>query len=239
MKPMPTSAATNRFSSSLESSSIVKFGFSRRSWNSCSIASRVCPAFGTTNGNFATSAMAADFDLSQRMLRRHDQNQFIPMNENHRQPSVRHRKRDDAEVDGVVHNRFENLSVVGALDVYRHVRILLLEVGKYIRQDVQAGALIRPHNDFAAWHTLHLGDSHQHRLSGVESLLYIFLKGLARRRERHFAARSVEQLGSYFLFQPRESATKSPAESENASPQPARTKRAAPLREMFRAGQNP
>src|SRR5450631_132186 len=61
MNPTPTSAATKRFSSSLESSSMVKFGFSRRSWNSCSIPSRVCPALGTTRGNFAMSATVADF----------------------------------------------------------------------------------------------------------------------------------------------------------------------------------
>src|SRR5579864_8829377 len=63
MNPTPTSAATNRFSNSLESSSIVKFGLSRRSWNSCSMASRVWPAFGTTSGNLEMSAMVADFSL--------------------------------------------------------------------------------------------------------------------------------------------------------------------------------
>ena len=46
MKPTPTSAATKRFSSSLESSSMAYCGFSLFSWNRSSSASRVCPALG-------------------------------------------------------------------------------------------------------------------------------------------------------------------------------------------------
>src|SRR5882724_9170482 len=63
MNPMPTSAATKRFNSSLESSSIEMFGFRRRSRNSSSMPSRVCPALGTMSGNLVTSATLADLIL--------------------------------------------------------------------------------------------------------------------------------------------------------------------------------
>ena len=107
----------------------------------------------------------------------------------------------DAEVDGVVDDGFENLAVVGALDVDRNVGILLFEVGKNVRQDVQAGAFVRADDDFAAGNALHLGDGDQHGLAGVERFLDIFLERLAGGGERDLAAGAVEQLGADFFLQ--------------------------------------
>ena len=124
------------------------------------------------------------------------------MDEDDGQARVGYGKGNHAEVDRVVDDGFENLAVVGALDVYRDIGILLFEVGKNIGQDVQAGALVRTHNDFAAGHALHLGNGDEHRLAGVESVLDIFLKGLARGGERYLAAGAVEQFGADFFLQP-------------------------------------
>src|ERR1700722_10109569 len=140
--------------------------------------------------------------LSQRMLRRRNHNQLVSMDENHGQAVVGDGKGNDAEVDGIVDDGLENLAVVCPLNVYGDIGILLLEVGKHIRQDVQASALVRPHNDFAPRHALHLCDRHQHRFTGVEGFLDILLKRLARGRERYLATRTVEQLGPDFFLQP-------------------------------------
>src|ERR1035438_6959255 len=136
------------------------------------------------------------------MLWRGNQNQLVPMDEYHRQARVRHGKGNDSKVNRVVDDRFEDLSVVRALDVHRNIRILFLEVGEHIGQDVQAGALVRAYYDFAPGHTLHLGDRHEHRLPSIQRFLDILLKSLARGGERNLATGTVEELRPDFFFQP-------------------------------------
>src|SRR5271168_1730579 len=106
----------------------------------------------------------------------------------------------DAEIDGIVGYRFENFSVVGALDVDRDVGILLFEIRKDFRKNVQAGAFIGAHGDGAAGDVLHFGERSEHGLAGVEGFLGVFLEGLAGRGERDFAAGAVEELGAHFVL---------------------------------------
>src|SRR3954468_13516094 len=101
-------------------------------------------------------------------MRWRDDNQFVTMDEHDSQAIVGDWEGYDSEVHRVVDDGFENAGVVGALDVYRDVGILLLEVGKNVRQDVEAGAFVGADDNFAAGNTFHLGDRYQHGLAGVE-----------------------------------------------------------------------
>ena len=48
------------------------------------------------------------FHLTDRMLRRRNQNQFVAMNEHHSQPGSVHGKRDHPEIYRIIDDRFEN-----------------------------------------------------------------------------------------------------------------------------------
>ncbi len=139
--------------------------------------------------------------LSEGMLRRSDDDQLVAMDEDDGEAGVGDGKGDDAEVDGVVDDGFENLAVVGALDVHRDVGILLFEVGKNVGQDVEAGAFVGADDDFAARDALHFGDGDQHGFAGVEGVFDVFLEGLAGRSEGNFAAGAVKQFGADFFLQ--------------------------------------
>ena len=134
------------------------------------------------------------------MLWRRDQDQLISMNEYHGQTAVVDGKGNDAEIDRVIDDRFENLGVVGALDIHRHIGILLFEVCKNVGQDVQAGAFVGADDDFAAGNALHLGNGDHHGLAGVQRLFHVLQKSLAGGGERDFAAGTVEQLGADFFL---------------------------------------
>ena len=123
------------------------------------------------------------------------------MNQNDGQPGVGDRHGHEAEVHRVVDDRFQDLAVIGALDVDRHVRILLLELGKDFGKDVQAGAFVGAHDDFAAGHALGFGDGGQHRLAGFKNFFSIFLEELAGGGDGDFPAGAVEQLGADFFLQ--------------------------------------
>ena len=130
------------------------------------------------------------------MVRRRNQDQLIAMDEHYGQTVVVDGKGNDAEIDRVVDDGLENLGVIGALDVHRHVGILLLEIRKDVGQDVQASAFVGADDDLAARDALHFGDGHHHGLAGVERFFDILQEGLARSGERDLAAGAVEQLGS-------------------------------------------
>ena len=107
----------------------------------------------------------------------------------------------EAEVDRVIDDRVENLAVVGAGDVDRNVRVLLLELGEDLREDVQAGAFIGAYDDLAAGHAFGFGDRGQDGLAGFKNFFSIFLEQLAGGGDGDFAAGTVEQLGADFFLQ--------------------------------------
>ncbi len=135
------------------------------------------------------------------MLGRRDDHQFVAVNQNHRQPGVGDRHRHETKVHRIVDHRFQDLAVIGARDVHRHVRILLLELGKDFGKDVQAGAFIGADDDLAPGHALGLGDRDQHRLAGFKNLFSIFLEELAGSGDGNLAAGAVEQLGPDLFLQ--------------------------------------
>ena len=137
----------------------------------------------------------------QRMMRRRDHNQFIAMDGHYREALVRHRHGNDAEVAGVVDDRFQDLVVLQALDVDRDARILTFELGKYLRQDVQAGAFVGRNHNLAARYAMHFRQRHQHDAALLQRFFGILLEDLARAGHRHLAAAAVQQLGSNLLFQ--------------------------------------
>src|ERR1700733_14902641 len=122
------------------------------------------------------------------------------MDEDYGEAVVFYREGNYSEIDGVVGYRFEDLGVVGALDVDRDVGILLFEVGKDFRKDVQAGTFVGAHGDGAAGDVLHFGERGEHGLAGVEGFLGILLEGFAGGGKRDFAAGAVEKLGADFVF---------------------------------------
>src|ERR1022692_335178 len=123
------------------------------------------------------------------------------MDEDYGEAVVFDRQGDHAEIDGVVGNRLENLGVVGTLDVDRDVGILLFEIGKDLGEDVQASAFVGPYSDGAAGDVLHLSEGGEHGFTGVQRILHVFLEGLASRRERDLAARTVKELGADLVLE--------------------------------------
>src|SRR5579871_6261932 len=154
------------------------------------------PRLRNDQGELAGIGDGGGLHLSQGVVRRRNQNQFIAMDENHGQAGVGYRQREDAEVHRVVDDRFQNFGVVGALDVHRDVGVLLLEVSENVGEDVQAGSFVRANNNLSARHPLHLGNRDHHGLAGIERLLNILLKRFSGGSERHFAPRAIEQLGA-------------------------------------------
>ena len=75
-----------------------------------------------------------------------------------------------AEIHAIVDHRLQHLGIVSAFNVDRHIRILLLEVGKHLGKDVQAGALVRSDDNFAAGHALCLSNCSHRCLAGVEGV---------------------------------------------------------------------
>ena len=201
MKPTPTATATKRFNNSLESSSMEMVGFRRRSWKSCSSASRVRPTLGSSSGYSTTSATVTLFLAGQGMIGRRNHDQFVAVDGNHGEPLVVHRHRDHAEVAGVVDDGFENFVVLQALYADCHTGVLALEVGKYLGQDVQAGALVGRDHDFAARHAMHLGQRDQHHAALLEGFFGVLLKDFAGGGDGDLAAAAIEQLGADFFLQ--------------------------------------
>ena len=107
----------------------------------------------------------------------------------------------EAEVDRVVDDRVENLAVVGAGDVDGHVRVLLLELGEDLGEDVQAGAFIGAHDDLSPGYAFGFGNRGQDGLAGFKNFFSIFLEQLAGGGDGDFAAGAVEQLGADFFLQ--------------------------------------
>ena len=64
---------------------------------------------------------------------------------------------DDAEIDGVIDDRFDDLARSRRLIWTPDIGIALLELGENLRQDVEAGAFIGADYDFSARNALHLG----------------------------------------------------------------------------------
>ena len=139
--------------------------------------------------------------LAHRMLWGGNQHQLILMDEHRCQPVVCDGKRNDTEIHGVVSDGFQNLGVVGALNVHRDIWVEFLETGKHFGKNVQTRPFIGAHNNLSARHTLRLGQSHQHSLPRLQRFLHVFLKGLACRRQGNFAPGSIEQFCSDLLLQ--------------------------------------
>src|SRR5712692_192437 len=158
-------------------------------------------SLGHHQGKFGDFGDGGRFHFGQRMLRWGNNDQFIPMNEDYGEPVVADGKRNDAEVDGIVDYRFQNLAIVGALDVDGDIGVLLLEFGKDFGKDVQAGAFVGADDDLAAGHALGLGDGGQDDLAGFKCFFSILLEDLARSGDRNLAAGAVEELGPDLLLQ--------------------------------------
>ncbi len=135
------------------------------------------------------------------MARGHDHHQFVAMNHLRFQPVVGHGQRDHAKVDHVLQDRLEDPGIVGALDAHGHIRIVAFELREHLGQDVQAGAFIRSHHNFAAGHALGFGNLGEDRLAPLDRLLGILEKQFARCGERDAASGAVEQTSADFFFQ--------------------------------------
>src|SRR5439155_19955685 len=92
------------------------------------------------------------------MLRRGNDHQLVAMNQHNRQPRVRDWQGYNSEVNRIVDHRFQNLGVIGPLDIDGHIRILPLQFRKNFGKDVEASALIPSYDDLAARYTLLFGD---------------------------------------------------------------------------------
>ena len=116
------------------------------------------------------------------MLGRSDDHEFVAMNQDDGQPGVGYRQGNDAEVDGVIDYRFQNLGIVGALDIHADIGVLLFELGENFGQDVQARALVGSDDNLASGHALGFGDGGQHGFAGSHRLFGKFLEKLCPRR---------------------------------------------------------
>src|SRR5208337_886733 len=137
----------------------------------------------------------------ERMTRSRDHHEFVAVNHLRLESVVGHGQRDHAKVHHVLDNRLENPGVVGTPDAHGDVGIVALELREYLGQDVQAGAFIGAHHNFAAGNALGLGDLGEDRLAPLQRLFGILEKQFAGCGERDASARAVEQAGAYFFLQ--------------------------------------
>src|SRR5881396_629881 len=112
------------------------------------------------------------------MLRRGNDYQLVAMNQHNRQSRVRDWQGHNSEVNRIVDHRFQNLGVIGPLDIHGHIRILPLEFRKNFGKDVKASALIRSYDNLATWHALGFGDGSENALAGLKCFFSIFLEQL-------------------------------------------------------------
>src|SRR6185312_3879814 len=117
------------------------------------------------------------------MVRGRYGNQFISMDKDDSEPVVGDWKGDKYEIHAVVYDRFQNFGVIGALNIYGHVWILLFEVGEDLRKNVEAGAFIRADNDFSAGNAFGFRDGGKNRPARLKRVFNIFQKELAGSRE--------------------------------------------------------
>ncbi len=134
------------------------------------------------------------------MLRRGNDHQLVAMNQHNRQSRVRDWQGHNSEVNRIVDHRFQNLGVIGPLDIHGHIRILPLEFRKNFGKDVKASALIRSYDNLATWHALGFGDGSENALAGLKCFFSIFLEKLASLCDRYLPAGAVQQLGADVFF---------------------------------------
>jgi hypothetical protein len=112
----------------------------------------------------------------------------------HSQAGVFARKRDDAEVHGVLDHRFEDPRAFGSRNAHRDAWIGLLELGEHFGQHVQASALVGAHDDLAARDALHLRQSGDDVSTSIEDAFGILQEDFPSRSQRNTGARAVEEL---------------------------------------------
>ena len=110
-------------------------------------------------------------------------------------------ERDDAEVDGVFENRFEDSRIVGALDADRDAGIVALELGEDLGEDVEAGAFVGADDDFAARDALGFGDLGEDIFAVLDSFFGVLIKELAGGGDGDAASRAVEEAGADLFFE--------------------------------------
>src|SRR6516165_4224358 len=105
------------------------------------------------------------------MLRGHDENQLVAMNEHHRQAVVVHGKRNHSEIDRVVNDRLQNLGVISAFDAYADIGILLFEFGEDLGKDVQTSAFVSSDDNLTLGYSFGFGNGGEHGLALFERFL--------------------------------------------------------------------
>src|SRR2546427_7034010 len=135
------------------------------------------------------------------MLRRGNDYQLVAMNQHNRQSRVRDWQGYNSEVNRIVDHRFQNLGVIGPLDIHGNIRILTFEFRKNFGKDVQARALIRSYDNLAARHALGLGDGSKNALAGLKCFFSIFLEQLAGLGNRYLPPGAVQQPGTDVFFE--------------------------------------
>ena len=122
------------------------------------------------------------FLRGERMMRSSNHDKFIAMNHLRFEPVVGHRQGNDAKVDYIFEDCIENSGVVRPLDIHGDIRIVALKLRKHLWQNMEAGAFIGSHNNFAAGHTLGFGNLVEDGLAALQCFFGVL--------EEQFAGRS-------------------------------------------------
>src|SRR5262249_3943348 len=137
----------------------------------------------------------------ERVCFGNDQNQIIFVNDIDGKTNVLYWKRDDAEIDFTVENRFKRTDAVGADDGEIDARVLLLELGKDSGQHIEACSLIGPDGNFAAWRAMQFADGNHDVVMDLEAMFREGLEEASSSGEGDLAAVAIKETRTCLVFE--------------------------------------
>ena len=137
----------------------------------------------------------------ERMFGWRNDNQFVPMYGHTLQTIVVYRQGNHAEVHRIIADGLQDLRIVRALDIDRHVRVVPFELGEHLGKDVEAGTLIRPHHNLSTRHVLGFRDGSKYGLALLKRFFRVLEKQLAGDCQRDPAPGSIQQPSPDLFFE--------------------------------------
>ncbi len=135
------------------------------------------------------------------MSRRQDRFDLVVVDLRHLQALFGHRQLYDPEIRLIVDHGVHDACAKGAVDQYLHIGESLFELGKYARQNVNAGCFVRGDDQFAAGHALQFMNGVLGAAFQLQDLLGIIGEDLAGGCQGDLSSEPVEQGRVHFLFQ--------------------------------------
>lgn len=120
---------------------------------------------------------------------------------NHFEVFLRNGQRNDSQVDLVLRELLQNLVTVVSIDADPDLREVLLEFGKDLREDVEAGGLVCSYDNLAAGRAVGFANSLQRFAMKRHEPFGMFKQNLAGLRQKNAPSQAVEELVPAFVLQ--------------------------------------